>query len=210
MSVTEEIVDFVDNMKPTEHVLLFYDTPEKKHEVLFNFLATGLASRKGAVYVCSEESPEDIREGMKAYGIDVNKNEEEGNLIVRNYDGWYIQDGQVEFVRILAGWKEIYEKFQKKGLGLRVTGEVSCFFKHNRVRELLRYEYSLHRVFDIPMESICAYNVNTIVETGYSEVIMPLVRAHGWAIFTGPGGEMIYEPENVEDYDVEKLLRIKI
>jgi len=37
-----------------------------------------------------------------------------------------------------------------------------------------------------------------------------LVRAHGWAIFTGPGGEMIYEPENVEDYDVEKLLRIKI
>jgi len=52
--------------------------------------------------------------------------------------------------------------------------------------------------------------VNTIVETGYSEVIMPLVRAHGWAIFTGPGGSMMYEPENVEDYDIEKLLRIKI
>jgi len=39
---------------------------------------------------------------------------------------------------------------------------------------------------------------------------MPLVRAHGWAIFTGPGGEMVYQSENVEDYDVENLLRIKI
>jgi KaiC/GvpD/RAD55 family RecA-like ATPase len=112
MSVTEEIVDFVDNMKPTEHVLLFYDTPEKKHEILFNFLSTGLAARKGAAYVCSEENPEEVREAMRIHGIDVNKNEEEGNLIVRNYDGWYIQDGQVEFVRILAGWKEIYEKFR--------------------------------------------------------------------------------------------------
>jgi hypothetical protein len=68
----------------------------------------------------------------------------------------------------------------------------------------------LHRVLDIPLEAICAYNVNTIVETGHSEVIMPLVRAHGWAIFTGPGGEMVYQSENVEDYDVENLLRIKI
>ena len=210
MSVTVDIVDFVDNMKPTDHVLFFYDTPQKKREVLFNFLATGLASRKGAVYVCSEETPDQIRDGMRAYGIDVNKNEEEGKLIVRSYDGWYMQDGQVEFVRILAGWKEICEELQKKGLGLRVTGEVSCFFTHGKVRDLLRYEYALHRVFDIPMEAICAFDVNTIVETGYSEVIMPLVRAHGWAIFTGPGGSMIYEPENVEDYDVERLLKIRI
>jgi len=125
MSVTEEIVDFVDNMKPTEHVLLFYDTPEKKHEVIFSFLSAGLASRKGAAYVCSEESPEEIRERMKAYGIDVKKYEEEGKLIVRNYDGWYIRNGQVEYVKILAGWRKIYEEFQKKGLGLRATGETA-------------------------------------------------------------------------------------
>jgi len=209
-TVSEEIVQFVGKMKPTDHVLLFYDAAEKKYDILFSFLSAGLASRKGAAYVCSEESPEKIRNSMKAFSIDVRKNEEEGKLAVRTYDGWYIQNGQVDCVRILAGWKETCEEFQKRGLGLRAAGEMACFFKHNRVRELLRYEYALHRVFDIPMEAICAYNVNTIVETGYSEVIMPLVRAHGWAIFTGPGGSMIYEPENVEDYDVENLLRIKI
>ncbi|MDH5687066.1 MAG: MEDS domain-containing protein [Candidatus Bathyarchaeota archaeon] len=209
-TVSEEIVQFVGKMKPTDHVLLFYDAAEKKYDILFSFLSAGLASRKGAAYVCSEESPEKIRNSMKAFSIDVRKNEEEGKLAVRTYDGWYIQNGQVDCVRILAGWKETCQEFQKRGLGLRAAGEMACFFKHNKVKELLRYEYALHRVFDIPMEAICAYNVNTIVETGYSEVIMPLVRAHGWAIFTGPGGSMIYEPENVEDYDVENLLRIKI
>ncbi len=60
------------------------------------------------------------------------------------------------------------------------------------------------------MEAVCAYNVNTIVDTGYSEVIMPLVRAHGKAVFTGPSGSIIYEPEKVEEKDIEKLLKIRI
>jgi hypothetical protein len=209
-TVNEEIVQFVGKMKPTDHVLLFYDTTKRKHDILFSFLSAGLAGRKGAAYVCSEESPEKIRNSMEIFSIDVRKNEGEGKLMVRSYDGWYIQNGQVDCMKILAGWKETCGEFRKRGLGLRAAGEMACFFKHNKVRELLRYEYALHRVFDIPMEAICAYDVNTIVETGYAHVMMPLVRAHGWAIFTGPGGEMIYEPENVEDYDVEKLLRIKI
>lgn len=197
-------------MKPKDHVLLFYDTLETKHDVLFNFLSAGLSNGKGAVYVCSEESPEEIRNAMQLFGIDVRKNEEEGNLIIRNYDECYIENGEADYLRILANWKEMYEGFRKRGLGQRATGEMGCFFEHNKVRELLRYEYAAHRFLDISRDGICAYNVNTIVNTGYTEVIMPLVRAHGWAIFTGPGGSMIYEPENVEDYDVERLLEIRI
>lgn len=210
MSVTQEIVHFVNNMKPTDHVLFFYDTLEKKHNVLFNYLSAGLSDGKGAVYVCFEESPEQIRNAMKLFGIDVRRNEEEGNLIIRNYDEVYIENGEADCLKILANWKEIFERFRKKGLGVRATGEMGCFFKHNKVRELLRYEYALHRVLDVPRDGICAYDVNTIVNTGYTEVMMPLVRAHGWAVFTGPGGSMVYQPENVEDYDVKKLLQIRI
>ena len=97
-----------------------------------------------------------------------------------------------------------------RGLGLRVTGETSCFFKEGKVRDLLRYEYALHRVLSIPMEAICAYSVPAIVNTGYTEMIMPLIRAHGGAIFTAGGGTMIVEPEEVEKTDVEELLRIEI
>lgn len=208
--ISDEVIDFARNMKPTDHVILFYDTLENKRKILFSFLADGLEKGKGAVYICSEETPEQIRNGMKGFSIDVEKNEKEGRLVVSNYDEWYIENEQAEFIRILAIWKERCDKFAKNGLGLRGTGEMACFFTHNKVRELMRYEYALHRILDIPAEAICAYNIQTIVNTGYTEVIMPLVRAHGWAIFTGPGGSMVYRPEKVEDYNVEKLLQIRI
>jgi len=99
-------------------------------------------------------------------------------------------------------------KFREKGL--RVTDEAAFFLKHNKVRELLRLEYSSHRVLKTQVEAICAYSIDTIVNAGCIDVIMPLVRAHAWAIFTGPGGSTVFEPENVEDSDVEKLLQIKI
>ena len=208
--IADELIYFVKNIKPTDHIILLYDTLENKRKVLFNFLGNGLRKRKGAVYICSEETPQKIRSEMTAFHVDVGRKEKEGTMIIRNYDEWYIRNGQVECLKILASWREIYEEFRAKGLGLRGTGETACFFKHNKVRELLRYEYACHRVFDIPMEAICAYNIHAVVDSGYSEVIMPLVRAHGWAIFTGPGGSMIYEPGNVEDYDVERLLQIRI
>jgi hypothetical protein len=210
MSVTSEVLHFVNNLKPKNHVILFYFDLEDKRKILFNYLSAGLASGKGTAYICSEETPEEIREGMETFGINVRQREKEGTLFIRSYDEWYIQDGKVECVRILASWKRLHEKVRKRGLRLRATGETSCFFKHNKVKELLRYEYSLHRVLDIPMDAVCAYNLNAIVDSGHTEVIMPLVRAHGWAVFTNKGKSMIYEPENVEDYDVEKLLEIKL
>jgi len=210
MAVTEEVLHFVENLKPKNHVILFYFSPKSKYNILFNYLSAGLANGKGAAYICSEERPEEIRSRMEAYGINVADVEGEDRLFIRNYDEWYIRDGQVESLRILAGWREMYEELRRRNMGLRVTGETACFFKHNKVEDLLRYEYSLHRVLDIPMDAICAYDLNTIVDSGYTEVIMPLVRAHGWAIFTDKDKSMVYEPENVEDYDIEKLLHIKL
>jgi hypothetical protein len=210
LSVDQEILRFVSDLKTSDHIIFFYDTLDRKRNILFSFLSSGLANRKGAFYVCSEETPHDIRDRMASFGITVKESEAEGKLVIRDCNEWYFQGEQVESVKILAGWKEACEGFERKGLGLRATGEMAWFFQHDKVKELLIYEYALHRVLDIPMEAICAYNINTIVDTGHTEVIMPLVRAHGWAVFTGPGGNMIYEPENVEDYDIERLLQIRI
>lgn len=206
-----EVIHFVRNMKPHDHAILFYDTPENKHTILFNFLNAGLEEGKGALYICSEEAPEQIRREMEAFGLDVKKFEKENALKIYNYDEWYIEDGKAESVRILAHATQVYENFQKIGFkGMHGTGEMSCFFEYNQVKELLRYEYALHRVLKIPAKIICAYNIYDIVVAGYPEVIMPLARAHSLSIFTGPYGFVVHKPENVEDTDVEKLLQIKI
>ena len=210
MILTDEIKEYIRDLHPTNHVILFYDTLESKRRILKEYIADGLENNKGILYVCSEETREQIREWMRSEGIDTKGNEETGRLQIKYYDQWYIENGTVEPLRIINRWREAHAAMEEMGLGLRVTGETSCFFDEGKVRELLRYEYALHRVLSIPIEAICAYNVPKIVNTGYTDMIMPLIRAHGGAIFTAGGGTMIVEPEEVEKTDVEELLKIKI
>lgn len=210
MVITKELSVFMRDMEPRNHVVLFYDTLESKRSILLNFIADGLENQKGIVYICSDESPEQIRNAMGAFGIDIGANEGAGRLLIHNYDEWYIEGGRAETLKIITRWNETYEEFRDKGLGLRGIGETSCFFKQNMVRELLRYEYALHKILTIPMEAICVYSLQTIVNTGYTEMIMPLIRAHGKVIFTAQGGSMVIEPDAVEASDVESLLDIKI
>ena len=210
MLVSEEITKYIHNMEPTNHVILFYDSLESKRKILNAYILDGLKNRKGVLYVCSEETPIQIRDGLKSFGIDVEENISMGRLLIKSYDPFYIDNGDVDPLRIINQWQEIYEEMKKKGLGLRVTGETSCFYNEGKVRDLMRYEYALHRVLPIPMEAICAYSVPNIVKTGYTDTIMPLIRAHGGAIFITNSGTMIVEPDTIEDYEVENLLDIKI
>jgi len=205
-----QVHEFLDGIETTDHVLLFYDTQESKRRILYTYLAEGLRQGKGIVYVHTEETPEDIFTGLAQQGIDVEPNLSSGNILTPRYDDFYIVDGEAEALRMLNRWHGLSMRFQSKGLGLRVAGETSCFFREGKVRELLRYEYALKRVLTVPMDAICAYNLKAIVETGYTDMIMPLVRAHGKAVFTAEGGTMILEPENVEDTDIERLLNIMI
>ena len=210
MVVVQKLDALIQNIQSTDHAALFYETQESKRNFLFKFIANGLLRNKGCMYICSEETPEQIRHGMVSYGINIEDEERAGKLIIFSCDEFYIEKGRAEPIKIISMWNDIYEQFEEKGWGMRVTGETSCFFKHNHVRELLRYEYALHRILTIPMDAICAFDLKTIVEMGYTDLIMPIIRAHGYAFFTGPSGIIRLEPENVEDTDVEKLLDIKI
>lgn len=206
---TEKLTSFIKQIQPTNHIIMFYDNVETKRRILFDYLSDGLAKGKGIIYICSDESPDEIRKGLISYGIDVEPNERSENLLIKNSE-WYIEKGKADTLKIINRMNDAYRKFSEKGLGMRIMGEASCFFKQNKVRELLRYEYALHKVLTIPIDAICAYNLQSIVDTGYTDVIMPLVRAHGKAIFTAQGGSIIVEPNDVEDTDLERLLEIEI
>jgi len=206
--LSNEVVKFIGQTKPGDHNIFFYDTPESKHILLSKYLNNSLENNNAAIYICSAETPNQIRDALK-YWISIDELEKEGRLQIRNYDEWYIEDGRADEIRIIGKWKRAYEDYQLRGMGLRVSGDTSCFFVNDMVKELLRYEYALHRFLDFPFEALCAYNIKTIVETGYTEVIMPLVRAHGKALFLAQGGSVILEPENTEDTDIEKLLNIQ-
>ncbi|MFQ5711998.1 MAG: MEDS domain-containing protein [Candidatus Geothermarchaeales archaeon] len=179
----KEIINFVrEKLAPTDHVIFIYHDLQEKREILFIFLKAALDRDEDAVYIASEETPDQIRDAMKNFGLDVEKLEEEGSLKVLNYDGVYLIDGKPDIAHTSNLWRKIVDEARKRGRkGVRLTGETACWFEQGLTEELVEYEKSLHRKFEIPLIAICAYNFKTL-EKARGEVVMDLIRAHGYSI----------------------------
>jgi archaellum biogenesis ATPase FlaH len=190
-----QVLDFVQNMKPRDHVVLFYTSSEDKNEVLFTYLKAGLEKKEAAAYVTSQQSVQQTREAMRKFGIDVEEYEQRGGLKVFDYRNWYIIDGKFDPSRTLQMWKDLLTESKKKGFkGLRVTGEMCCFFENKMTQELLEYEKALHRTLELPMTAICAYDQQAVAEEGSLEamnVMFTLLKAHSTALVMGPNTIMV-------------------
>ena len=210
MGSGSDVTSFIQSIETYNHIILFYDSYETRNRIVYNYLSDGLRQGKGIVYISSEETPDQVEKNLKSHGVDVEPNIRSGNIVLHTCDKWYIENGKVEPLRIISHWNNELNRLSSMGLGMRAYGDVACFFTHDKVRELLRYEYSLHKVLTMPMDVVCGYNLKTIVDKGYTDMIMPLVRAHGKAIFTAEGGSMVLEPQDVEESDLERLLDLEI
>jgi sugar-specific transcriptional regulator TrmB len=186
-AVPEKVINYMEQLRPSNHLIFVYDSPEAKYNVLFNYLKVGLDKGEAGVYVASDESPSQIREAMKQFGIDVEKCEKTDALQILRYQDIYIIDGKFSITTTINLWNKLSNEALKHGFkGLRVTGEVSCFFKHNLIQELIEYEKTLHRVMDIPMIAICAYNAHMLNTTDDTiNLYTEFARAHGTVLFTG-------------------------
>jgi hypothetical protein len=189
------VIEFVNNMKPNDHVILIYANTEDKYYVLFTYLKAGLDKGEAAAYVAGQETPEQIRKAMQKFGIDVKRCEQSGALTVIDYRDWYIIGGKVDIRKTMRLWGSMFDETKKKGLrGFRVAGEMACFLDNGLVKELLEYERTLHRTLELSMMAICAYDQNAIARTqGYdaTRLLLDLLKAHSTAIIMGPEGGLV-------------------
>jgi len=187
----DEILDFVRKMKPRDHVILFYSDHNDKHLVLFTYLKAGLDAGEAGVYIAGDESSSQIREAMRDFGIRVEHLEKTGALRVVDYRNWYIIGGEFNIGKTMSKWKKALDEALARGFkGLRVTGEMACFFKNNMINELVLYERALHRELEIPLAAICAYNDDVVLkgieDERYMRLYLDLITAHSTILFTGP------------------------
>jgi sugar-specific transcriptional regulator TrmB len=186
-AVPEKVNRFMEQLRPTNHLIFIYDSPDAKYNVLFNYLKAGLDKGEAGVYVAGDENPSQIRAAMKKFGLGVEDYEKTGALQLFGYEDIYIVNGKFSMPTTMNSWNKLYNDVLKMGFkGLRVTGEMTCFFKHNLIQELIEYEKALHTILDIPIIAVCAYNASQINKSKdpanlYSE----LARAHGTVLFTG-------------------------
>jgi len=182
-----EVFEFVKNLKATDHVILLYTNPEDKRIVLFTYLKAGLDGGEAAAYVAGEESPEEIRQAMREFSIDVERHEERGALRVIEYREWYIIGGKFNVAKTMGLWKKLLNETTERGFkGLRVTGEMACLLENKMIEELVEYENVLHRTLEIPLTAICAYDSDIVIKEGGCKLLMDLLLAHSTAIIMGP------------------------
>jgi len=144
-----------------------------------------------AIYVAGDESPSQIREAMKAFGLNVGHYEKKGALQVVDYRDWYLIGGEFNISRTISLWRKSLNESVARGFkGLRVAGEMGCFFRHRMINELVIYERALHRELEIPMATICAYDDTLVVEGAqeehYLKIYLDLITAHSTILFVGP------------------------
>ncbi len=187
IAVHEKMIRFMEQLRPTNHLIFVYDSPEAKYNVLFTYLKVGLEKEEAGIYVTGDETPSQIREAMKEFDIQVEKYEKTGALRISRYEDIYLADGELDVATTMKSWNTLYNRALKNGFkGLRVTGETAWFFKSKLIPELIEYEKSLHRVMDIPMIAICAYNAKMLNRSKDTiNIYTELTRAHGTVLFTG-------------------------
>jgi sugar-specific transcriptional regulator TrmB len=190
-AVAEKLLHVLEDLRPTNHTIILYETPEAKYNVLFNYVRLGLENGEAAAYI-SSESPSQIRDAMKRFGIDVEKYEKTGALHILEHNDFYIIDGKFDPAITLALLSKMYDEALTNGFKrYRIAGEMEYFLEHKLIKELLEYERAAHRVFDIPIIGVCAYDANMVLEASNPmDLYNELLKAHGTVLFSGLSNEL--------------------
>ena len=194
----DTIIDFVKNIELTEHVVLLYTNPEDKRNCLLTYVKAGLDRGQAVAYITSQENTDDIKKAMVKFDIDVELCEQSGALRVIDYRDWYMVGGDFDISKTMELWRKLLEASKTKGFkGLRVTGEMAFFFERNLVDKLLEYEHALHRVLDVPMMAICAYDVKLFTKKEWFNVLIELLNTHSTTIMLGQKGLGAVSPNEI-------------
>lgn len=181
-----------DSFAPTDHLLFIYRSAEDKYNVLCSFLRTGLKHGEAVAYVVSDENLEQIKDTLQKNNIDVERNEKTGAIKILADNEFYVIDRKfcIQTTRSLI--EKMYDRALKRGFkGLRIFGEMDCFFHCNLCHELIEYEKETHRIFDLPVIGMCAYNANLIEKANNSvDLYNELLKTHAKILFTGRGKQL--------------------
>jgi hypothetical protein len=205
-----DLKDFLANFESGTHAILFYDSLESKRELLFNHLKLG-QDRQSLAYVCSEESPEQIRKAMIDFGLDAGSIKGNRRITIANYDEVYIVNREVRIPEIIGKFSGMVDSSRAKGYsGLRAGAEMSCFFRQNMIQELLDYERALHVKFSFSAMGICAFTVMALLRSGHMDVFMKLVKTHDPIIYSTPNGFLLLKPQKVKPTDLETVMHVTV
>jgi DNA-binding response OmpR family regulator len=159
LSLIKPNISRIDKVRLTDHVLAFYENHDEEIQEAIAFTKSAVRNNETMLLVVRKDTDiDELKVRMIEGGIKVDKLLSTNALIfVRNED-WYMPDGRVDKMRIIAQWYELVDRCVSAGTkGLKAFCMMDCFFENGFAGELVDYEHALPAKFDIPFVPICAY-----------------------------------------------------
>lgn len=162
-----------------DHILAVYPDAYAKLDEAFAFLREGLRRDEAVLLMTDEMTGDEVLKRMgREWNVDAADLERRGDIMVRSTKEWYFPRGEFDGQALMEKWR-LFTKFTRSmgKTGLRVFGDTSPFFEYGFSKELVDYEATLEKEFDIPMTAVCAYVVDDM-DTLTQDQIEELVACH--------------------------------
>ena len=139
------------NMGEGEQIILTYTSVADKMKVFSAFVREGLENGDLVDYNYPDEEDEIVREKLKEYGVEVEKYEREGSLVLGGLSKYFMIDGKLDYDNaVVVGlnmWNAAKEKGYKHYRGLEDLADF--FFVNGRWQEFVTH-YWLNPKWDDP------------------------------------------------------------
>jgi hypothetical protein len=140
-----------------EHNMLVYRDLDALREMYCAYCQARLPSGTEIVLIVTHyETPEKVKQNLHDCGVDVERYERDGSLVVVDSVKGY-QFGDINGVLKLA--RSLVLRAEKEGReGVCAFGDLGSFLMFDRQAELVQYELSIPRSLDFRIKTFCSYH----------------------------------------------------
>ena len=142
-----------------EHNMLVYPDLDTFSETYCMYAKIHLHPKYNEIVliVTQYQTIDNVRQNLRDYGVDVDKHENEGSLVIIDAVEGYQSDNDHSGVFKLA--QSLVQRAEKEGKGgLCVFGDMGSFFMYDKIIELLQYELSIPQNPPIKLKAFCSYH----------------------------------------------------
>jgi CheY-like chemotaxis protein len=158
-----------------EHFLIAFETPQELIEQSLQFLKTGLVENGEDILLVTDELPKDriLEKIAKEWNVDASTLEAKGRITLMTFREWHLIDDKFDIKRSKTMMTKMVRKSIEGGRkGLRSVGDMNPFFSNGMIQELVTWESSSEKQFELPVTSLCAYIRDNLEQLDNSGIVV--------------------------------------
>lgn len=174
-----------------DHICTLYGDAHQQLQAAIEYIKGGLSRDERCLYVCCEHDIPDFREALRQAGIDVEREEGRGALVLLTRHDGHLKGGSFDPQRMIAMLDVAVKDALDAGFkGLCAAGDMSWVLDEAPGTEkLAEYEALLNRFYrEHKALGLCLYNRRTIPPAllDHGLATHPVVRVDGPILLTNP------------------------